>query len=218
MAATIAFFDMDRTVLTDSSGILYMRYLRSHGEVSRWAMLQSFWYAALYRLGLLNYPAVAAKLAQTAADQNEAQTLSICQHFFDDMLVNYVATEAIQRIKQHRAQGHVVTLVSASTSYVVAPVAAHLGIEDYLCTRLEVVDGRFTGAIVQPPCYGAHKVWHAQQFAQRHGGDLAQAYFYSDSLSDLPLLEAVGHPVIVNPDPRLKPLASLRGWPIQYFY
>ena len=218
MAATIAFFDMDRTVLTDSSGILYMRYLRSHGQVSPRAMLQSMWYAALYKLGLFNYPVVAAKLAQTAADQDEAQTAAVCQHFFDEMLVDYVAEQAVRRIEEHRAQDHVVTIVSASTSYVVAPVAAHLDIEDYLCTRLEVVDGRFTGAIVQPPCYGADKIWHAQQFAQRHDGDLADAYFYSDSLSDLPLLEAVGHPVAVNPDPRLKPLASQRGWPIQYFY
>jgi HAD superfamily hydrolase (TIGR01490 family) len=195
-----------------------MRYLRSHGQVSRWAMLQSLWYAALYKLGFFNYPVVAAKLAQTAADQNEAQTAAVCQHFFDDMLVNYVAELAVRCIEEHRARGHIVTVVSASTSYVVAPVAAHLGVTDFLCTRLEVADGRLTGAIVQPPCYGVDKVWHALQFAQRHGGDLAQAYFYSDSISDLPLLEAVGHPVVVNPDPRLKPLASQRGWPIECFY
>lgn len=218
MTTTIAFFDMDRTVLTDSSGMLYMRYLRRHGQVSRWVLLQSFWYAALYKLGFFNYPVVAAKLAQTTARQNEAQTLAVCQAFFDDMLVDYVAQQAVRRIEEHRAQGHIVTLVSASTSYVVAPVAAHLGISDYLCTRLEVRNGRFTGAIVQPPCYGADKIWHARQFAQRHGGDLAQAYFYSDSLSDLPLLEAVGHPVVVNPDPRLKPVAGQRGWPIERFY
>ena len=218
MTKTIAFFDMDRTVLTDSSGVLYMRYLRRQGHVSRRALLQSFWYAALYKVGLFNYPMVAAKLAQSAASQNEAQTAAVCQRFFDDMLVHYVAQSALQRIQEHRVQGHSVTLVSASTSYVVAPVAAHLGIQDYLCTRLVVHEGLFTGAIVQPPCYGADKVWHAQQFAQRHGGDLAQAYFYSDSLSDVPLLEAVGHPVVVNPDPRLKPLAAQRGWPIERFY
>jgi HAD superfamily hydrolase (TIGR01490 family) len=217
MPQTIAFFDMDHTVLRDSSGVLYMRYLRGRGEVSRWSLLRSYWYAALYKIGWFDYPAVAVKLAQTAFDQDEAETRVLCQRFFDELMVQYVAEEAVQRMREHRAQGHLVTLITASTPYVAGPVAAHLGIEEYLCTRMEVVDGRFTGRVHLPSCYGADKVNYAQAFAIRHGGDLAGAYFYSDSLSDLPLLEAVGHPVAVNPDPRLKRLAVVRGWPIERF-
>jgi HAD superfamily hydrolase (TIGR01490 family) len=111
-----------------------------------------------------------------------------------------------------------VTLITASTPYVAGPVAAHLGIEEYLCTRMEVVDGRFTGRVHLPPCYGPDKIGYAQAFAARRGGDLKEAFFYSDSGSDLPLLEEVGHPVAVNPDPRLKRLATTRGWPIEYFH
>ena len=218
MPQTIAFFDMDHTVLRDSSGVLYMRFLRSRGQVSSWSLLRSYWYALLYKVGMFDYPAVAVKLAQTAFDQDEAETRALCQRFFDELMVHYVADKAVQRIDEHRARGHLVTLITASTPYVAGPVAAHLGIEEYLCTRMEVVDGRFTGRVRLPPCYGAHKVDYAQAFAARHEGDLAGAYFYSDSLSDLPLLEAVGHPVAVNPDPRLKRLAGVRGWQIENWH
>ncbi|MBC7234045.1 MAG: HAD family hydrolase [Chloroflexi bacterium] len=218
MTNIIAYFDMDRTLLSDSSGMLYMRYLWRRGEVNRRAMLRAYWYALLYKLGFFNYPAVAAKLASGLADNTEAETIAFCQRWFDEMAVHYVAQKAVQRMAEHRAQGHLVTIISASTPYVVGPLARHLGVEEYLCTRVEVVDGHFTGKIIPPPCYGPGKVYYAQEYAAKHGGDLSQAYFYTDSHSDLPLLELVGHPVAVNPDPRLKAVAQKRGWPVEYFY
>jgi putative phosphoserine phosphatase/1-acylglycerol-3-phosphate O-acyltransferase len=218
MTNIIAYFDMDRTVLRDSSGMLYMRYLWRRGETDWRSMLLSSWYAAQYKLGLLNFPLVLAKLAASVADSSEEATRELCQRFFDEMMVNYVAPRAVQRINEHRNQGHRVTLISASTPYVVGPLASHLGIEEYLCTRLEIVDGHFTGKIIEPGCYGPGKVHWAREYAQRHNADLTQAYFYTDSCSDRPLLELVGHPVAVNPDPRLKSLAAQRNWPVEYFY
>jgi len=121
-------------------------------------------------------------------------------------------------MQEHRRQGHLVTLISAATPYVVGPLASHLGIEEYLCTRLEIVDGHFTGQIIEPGCYGPGKVHWAHEYAQRHDAGLAQAYFYTDSCSDRPLLELVGHPVVINPDPRLRTLAAQRSWPVESFY
>ena len=98
-------------------------------------------------------------------------------------------------------------------------MAAYLGFPgQYLCTFLQSEDGRLTGAIEPPACYGTGKVVWARRFAAEHGVDLGASYFYTDSISDLPLLEQVGHPVAVNPDPRLRRLATRRGWPIQMFY
>lgn len=218
MSKTIAFFDMDRTILSDSSGILYMRYLWRRRVVSPAAMLRAYWYAALYKLGRFDYPSVAAKLASTAADSSEEQTRALCQRWFDDMAVNYVSGKAAQQMDEHRSRGHLVTIISASTPYVVAPVAAYLGVDEYLCTRLEVIGGRFTGRILKPACYGSGKVHWAKDYARKHHGDLARAFFYTDSHSDRALLESVGYPIVVNPDRRLKALADQRGWPIEYFY
>jgi len=214
----VAYFDMDRTILRTSSGMLYMRYLWRRGEANRRAMLRAYWYAVLYKLGWFNYPAVAARLASNASTNSEAETQALCQRWFEEMAVHYIAPKAVQRMNEHQAQGHLVTIVSASTPYVVGPVARYLGVEDYLCTRLEVVEGRFTGKILAPACYGPGKMYWAQDYASRHDAELAQAYFYTDSYSDLTLLEAVGHPVAVNPDPRLRALAARRNWPVEYFY
>jgi putative phosphoserine phosphatase/1-acylglycerol-3-phosphate O-acyltransferase len=218
MANIIAYFDMDRTILSGSSGLLYMRYLWRRGQASWRSMLLSSWYAALYKVGILNYPVVAAKLASSVSSNREEDTRELCQRFFDEMLANYIAPKAVQRLNEHRTQGHLVTVISAATAYVVGPVASHLGIEEYLCTQLEVVDGRFTGSVIEPGCYGPGKVYWARYYAQRHDADLAQAYFYTDSCTDLDLLELVGHPVAVNPDARLRGLAATHRWPVEYFY
>jgi HAD superfamily hydrolase (TIGR01490 family) len=215
---TIAFFDMDRTILTDSSGLLYMRYLWKTGGTNRRSMLRAYWYAALYKLGLFDYPVIAAKLASTISDDSEAAGLAFCQRWFEDLAIHYIAAGAVQRIAEHRSQGHLVAIISASTRYIVGPVAAYLGIEEYLCTHLEVRGGRFTGRIIDPPCFGPGKVIWAQRHARQHHADLSDAYFYSDSYTDRDLLELVGHPVAVNPDPRLRLLANNNGWPIERFY
>ncbi len=218
MTETAAFFDMDRTILRDSSGILYMRYLWQRGGVSPTTVLRAYWYAALYKLGRFDYPSVAAKLAIAAADSSEEETRALCQRWFDDMAVNYISEKAARQMDGHRSRGHLVTIISASTPYVVHPIAAYLGVDEYLCTRLEVIDGKFTGKIVEPACYGAGKVHWAKEYASKHKVELARAFFYTDSHSDRALLETVGHPIVVNPDARLKTLADRRGWPIQYFY
>jgi putative phosphoserine phosphatase/1-acylglycerol-3-phosphate O-acyltransferase len=110
-----------------------------------------------------------------------------------------------------------VAILSAATQYVVEPVARAVGIEDVLCTRLEVKNGLFTGKVIEPACYGPGKVHYARQYAAQHGAELSDAYFYSDSDVDLPLLELVGHPVAVNPDKKLTAVARQRGWPIEDF-
>jgi phosphoserine phosphatase len=100
----------------------------------------------------------------------------------------------------------------------VEPVATHLEVQHYACTRLLVEDGRFTGAMLEPPCFGPGKLVWARRLAGRHGARLEDAYFYSDGYSDRTLLQAVGHPVAVNPDRRLAHLARIQGWPVERFY
>ena len=196
-----AFFDMDNTVLRSSSGRLYLRYLRSSGYLpwTRWAVITG--QVALYVTGLIDFPHLMARLMTQVAGAEEAETWRISEAWFRDMLRDHITEGARERIAWHRGQGHHVALVSASTPYAVAPVARDLGLADaYLATNLEVVAGRFTGRVVEPACYGPGKLAMTQEYAARLGLTLAQSYFYSDSQSDLPLLEAVGHPVAVNPN------------------
>ncbi len=125
--------------------------------------------------------------------------------------------EAERLVSEHRAQGHVVVIVSGATKFVVAPLAERLGIEHTLYTRLEVEDGRFTGRVVEPLCFEEGKIYWLQQFIEEQGIELAKSFFYTDSVTDLPLLELVGHPVVTNPDPRLYRTAVNRCWPVRFF-
>ena len=107
-----------------------------------------------------------------------------------------------------------VAILTSATRYLAAPLAADLGIEHILVTQLVVRDGRFTGEAVRPVCYGDGKMYWAERFAAAEGLELDQSYFYTDSITDLPVLERVGEPRVVNPDPRLRRLAVRRGWPV----
>jgi putative phosphoserine phosphatase/1-acylglycerol-3-phosphate O-acyltransferase len=105
-------------------------------------------------------------------------------------------------------------ILTGATRYLAEPVAADLGIEHVLVTQLVVRDGRFTGEVIRPVCYGAGKTYWAERFAAGREIDLGRSYFYTDSITDLPVLERVGEPRIVNPDPRLGRVAARRGWPV----
>jgi hypothetical protein len=97
------------------------------------------------------------------------------------------------------------------------PLAKHLGIDHFLYTRLEVEDGRFTGRVIEPVCFEAGKIHWLEQLVTTQRIDLARSWFYTDSITDLPLLELVGHPVVTNPDPRLYREAARRRWPVRFF-
>ena len=214
-----AFFDMDNTVLRGSSGRLYLQYLRSKGYLSWQRWLAVTWQVGLYVTGITDFPRLMARLMAQVAGADEAETWRISEAWSREMLRGFIAEAARERITWHRQQGHRVAIVSASTPYAVAPVAHDLGLgNDYLATRLEVISGRFTGKVIAPACYGPGKVTLVRAYSAQHKLDLAESYFYTDSHHDLPLLEAVGHPIAVNPSRRLKAIATKRRWPVVCFY
>jgi putative phosphoserine phosphatase/1-acylglycerol-3-phosphate O-acyltransferase len=213
-----AFFDMDNTVLRGSSGRLYLQYLRSKGYLSwrRWLAISG--QVGLYMIGFTDFPHLMARLMVQVAGADESETWRISEAWFREMLRDFIAEPARERIAWHRQQGHRVAIISASTPYAVGPVAHDLGLgDDYLATRLEVISGRFTGRLIEPACYGPGKVTLARAYVAQHRLDLAESYFYTDSHHDLSLL-AVGHPIVVNPNRKLRAVAIKRRWPIERFY
>jgi HAD superfamily hydrolase (TIGR01490 family) len=209
-----AFFDMDRTLLTIDTGTSWMRFLRERGELGRLGMAQVAWWSVLYKAAVLDLEALATRLVAGMAGDPEAEMLAKCALWYRRCVDGTVAPAARRALAEHRARGERVVLLTGSTQYAAEAVARGLGIDDVLCSRLEVVDGRFTGRLAQP-CFAAHKVTVAERFAAQHGVDLARSWFYSDSYNDLPMLTRVGRAVAVNPDARLARHARRAGWPIQ---
>jgi HAD superfamily hydrolase (TIGR01490 family) len=217
MPPVIAFFDMDYTTLDASSGLLYVKYLRQQKRIGRRVLLRIAWWSLLYKVSVIDVNSAVPKMLSYAEHQSASRLMVESHMWFDEMLKDHIAPRAVAQIDLHRQQDHRVVLISASTQFAVQPVAEHLQL-DYLCTRLIDRDDELTGEVIDPPCYGAGKIVWAQRYADQHGAALSEAYFYTDSYSDQPLLEAVGHPIAVNPDLRLKRLARKRGWPIEMFY
>lgn len=215
-----AFFDMDRTLLSDSSSLLWIKYMRGRGALPFKQMMQIGGLLLRYQMGSLDMVDTTRRLVAQLAGESEHDRILFTREWFDQQLRHYVTAEGRRWVEAHRRLDHRVALITASPSYTADVVAEGLaiGAEDVLATRLEVVDGCFTGQIVEPMCYGPGKLTLAKAHADKYGLDLAASYFYTDSIVDLPLLEKVGYPVAVNPDTPLRKLATARRWHIVRFY
>lgn len=209
-----AFFDMDRTLLRCNSGTLWLRWLYARGELSRYELARALGWLVQYKLAVLDMEAVMTKVIAGLRGQSEEELRQRCHLFFESWIKTEVAPKAEAALARHRGEGHLIAILSSSTPYLVEPLARHLDIGHVICTRMNVAEGRFDGTHVRPACYGSGKVHWAEAFAQHHEIDLTRSYFYTDSFSDLPMLERVGTARVVNPDTRLRRYARRVGWPI----
>ncbi len=210
-----AFFDMDRTLIRVNSGELWISYLRERGELSLRGMLRAMAWLGQYKLAILDAETVAARIASDMAGDLEAELEQKSRGFFEERIARHIADAGRRALAMHRALGHTIVLLTSSTRYFAGPLAEALGIEHVLCTRLGVKDGRFDGTLELPACYGAGKVHHAQRFCDERGIDLERSYFYTDSYTDLPMLERVAGARVVNPDGRLARFAARVGWEVR---
>lgn len=210
-----AFFDMDRTLVQCNSGTEWIRFLRRRRELSVPGTLRAMGWIARYKLALLDMERVTEKVVRDMAGDSEHEMIAKCEVFVGERVRSEITEAARAAVEHHRAAGHVIAILSSSTQYVTTRVAQDFGIEHVLCTRLVATDGVFTGEYERPACYGAGKITWAERFAREHGVDLAQSYFYTDSYTDLPMLERVGNRRVVNPDMRLGREAKRRNWKVE---
>jgi len=212
-----AFFDMDKTLIAENSGTLYMKYRYQRGEITNWELLAGLGAYLQYKAGLLDIRAWTRNMMVQFKGQAERTLTREANRWFREMVTQTIYPEAEQLVKQHLAEGHLVAIVSGATRFVVRPLAERLGIKHYLYTRLEVEQGRFTGRVIEPICFEEGKIYWMQQLIEEQGIDLAKSWFYTDSITDVPLLNLVGHPVVTNPDPFLYREAVRRCWPVRFF-
>ena len=209
-AQVAAFFDVDHTLIACNSARKWVEYLWRNGQISVRAALRSVWWLVKYRLSVLDYEAVTAEVVSEYAGKSIDELAAEVEAWFHADVEPMICAEGRERIEWHRAQGHTLVLLTSGTFFSVAPLQRTLDVPHLVCTQLEIIDGRLTGKYHPPSCFGPGKLRAGIAFAEQHGIDLARSYFYTDSFSDLPMLERVGNPRIVNPDPRLKYWAVLR--------
>jgi HAD superfamily hydrolase (TIGR01490 family) len=216
---TAAFFDLDKTVIAKSSTLAFSKPFQAGGLISRRAVLRSAYAQFVYLVGGADHDQM-EKLRQFMSQLCAGWEVATVREIVADTLHNIVDPlvydEAVSLIEEHHLAGRDVVIVSASGVEVVEPIAEMLGADHVVATRMEIEDGRYTGGI-EYYAYAAEKARAVEELAAARGYDLAASYAYSDSVTDLPMLEAVGHPHAVNPDKELRRAAAERGWPVLVF-
>lgn len=208
-----AFFDLDGTLLTVNSANLWVRRERRLGRVRTRQFLRAALLLAGYRIGVLDMEAALRAALLTLRDVEEEEIRRQTQEWWREEVRPFVAPGARRVIEAHRSRGDALVLLTSSSKYASEMALSEFTLDAVLCQHYEVRDGRFTGDFLRPICYGPGKVEVAEAWARENGIDLAASTFYSDSSTDVPMLERVGHPYVVHPDPRLRLVARARGWP-----
>ena len=219
MAPTAAFFDLDKTIIAKSSALAFSKPFQAGGLISRRAVLRSAYAQFVYLTGGADHDQMEkmrAFMSQLVAGWDVASVREIVAETLHLVVEPLVYDEAVGLIEEHSTAGRDIVIVSTSGSEVVEPIGELLGADRVVATRLRVVDGKYTGDI-DYYAYGEEKANAIRDMAEQVGYDLAQCYGYSDSVTDVPMLEAVGHPHVVNPDRELRKIAAARGWPVLVF-
>jgi putative phosphoserine phosphatase / 1-acylglycerol-3-phosphate O-acyltransferase len=212
-----AFFDVDRTLIARFSAFEFLREGLSSGVVGPWELRDAVVTAIQFQRQQISFSAFVTGTSAFLRGQSEEEFKATGARIFAERLAADIYPESRALVEAHLRMGHTVALVSAATPYQIDPLARDLGVEHVLCTQLEVKDGRFTGGVVRPTCYGEGKALYARRLARRRRLRLSQTYFYTDSDEDLALLEIVGKPRPLNPNRRLTEIATAREWPIRRF-
>ncbi len=212
-----AIFDLDRTLIEGFSAVEFAQQRIVRREMSAKEAAAQLNSLMMYATGSGNFASLAAVGAKGVKGSKHEEFMAFGEDVARMHLIKEIYPEARELLAAHAAKGHTICIVSAATPYQVEPIAAELGIEHVMCTRLEVVNGRLTGEIVEPACWGEGKAIQARTFAKANDVDLDQSYFYTDSHDDLELLEIVGKPRPLNPDKKLFALATERDWPVSRF-
>jgi len=213
-----AFFDLDRTLIRGFSAKEFFQSRLLSGKMKPREIIAQFNGVIVYAMGNKNFAGLASIGAQGVKGVREEVFLEVGEEVYMKHLAQTIYPESRALVTAHLAKGHTVAIISAATPYQVDPIARDLGIDHVMCTRMEVVNGKFTGEIIEPACWGEGKSHAALELVEKHNLDLSKSYFYTDSVADLPLLEIVGNPRPLNPDQELSAISFQNDWPIARFY
>jgi HAD superfamily hydrolase (TIGR01490 family) len=214
-----AFFDLDKTIIAKSSTLAFSRPFYQGGLINRRTVLRSAYSQFVYLVGGADHDQMERMrqyLSALASGWDVQTVKDIVAETLHHIVDPLVYDEAVQLIEEHHAAGRDVVIVSSSGAEVVEPIGAMLGADRVIATEMVIEEGRYTGEIAFY-AYAENKAEAIRALAEREGYDLARSYAYSDSATDQPMLEVVGHPYAVNPDKALRRAAGERGWPVLDF-
>lgn len=212
---TLALFDLDNTLIAGDSDHAWGQFLVDRGVVDADAYQRANdQFYQDYRAGTLDIVAYSEFVFAVLARNDEATLLAWREAFIQERIEQMLLPKAFDLLQYHRGQGHTLVIITATNRFVTELIAQRLGVDHLIATEPERDgSGHFTGKLAGVPCFQTGKITRLHAWLDEHQADLEGAWFYSDSRNDLPLLEAVTHPVVVDADPVLAKIAEERGWP-----
>lgn len=210
----LAIFDLDNTLIGGDSDHLWGEYIIDQGLVDEadYRRRNDEFYRA-YQRAELDIDAYLKFALSPLPHRSPEAWQKIHQGFMRDVIDPIILPRARALLSEHRARGDYLLIITATNGFITRPIARTLGVDDILATDPEIRNGQYTGNYLGTPCFAEGKVENLHLWRQKHDFDLADSYFYSDSVNDLPLLLKVGHPVAVNPDDALRQIARDKQWP-----
>lgn len=209
-----AFFDLDHTLLDGANGNLYARMMVEEGYMETRGLFWVVWYTILYKLNRLPRSEVYRKVLDVMGRYTVLEMIDMMDRGFEQYILPRLYAEGPLLVRRHRDMGHRTVVATAAGEYIAERVRAQLGADDIIATPIPVSGEHITSEMEGPTAFMEGKLEMARAYCEKHGIELEDCYFYSDSASDLPLLEAVGHPVIVNPQLKLRLAVRGRNWPV----
>lgn len=213
------FFDLDKTILAKSSAMAFTRPFYKGGLIGPADVVRSAYAQFVFLASGADHDQMESMreyMSKLVTGWDVETVRQIVAETLDEIVDPMVYAEALDLIAEHKAAGRDIVIISSSGTDVVEPIGERLGADIAIGTQLVIEDGTYTGEILFY-AYGENKAEAARVLAAEHGYDLADCYAYSDSITDVPLLEAVGHPTAVNPDDSLRAIAVERDWPVLDF-
>jgi HAD superfamily hydrolase (TIGR01490 family) len=210
----IAFFDLDRTITKSISGSALARAAFRKGLISNRNLINAIFLSLLFRLRLKDPLKIMDQMVSWVKGIPERTIIDLCTEVFREVLFPSVYKEAIAEIEFHKTKNAKVVILSSAITTVCQEMARNLNIDDIICSELEVNNGNMTGRPVGHLCFGEEKAVRLKEYCEKHNSSRSEAWYYGDSISDLPALNAVGIAVCINPDKKLKKTALKRGWKI----
>ncbi len=214
----LVLFDLDNTLLSGDSDFEWSQFLVEQGILDRELFeAKNLAFYEQYKAGILNIQEFLEFQLKPLSRHSRKMLDGLHEEFMRIKVRPMMGSKAKALVEKHRAAGDVCMIVTATNSFVTAPIAREFGVEHLIATNPEQKDGEFTGGVAGVPSFRDGKVVRTEQWLAERGwswDSFEQSWFYSDSLNDLPLLSKVKHPVAVDPDATLRKHAEAHGWPV----
>lgn len=210
----IAFFDLDRTIISQNSGSVLILHAYKKGLISRRYVIWGIYLSLLYRFGLKDPVIIIRTITKWLKGVTEASLIDLSEEIFESSLKKTIRPEIENKINFHKSNGALVVILSSSLYPVCKAAARHLKMDGIICSRLEIHNGIYTGHPDGSFCFDEEKVIRITEYCENNNTTPDEAWYYGDSIADLPALRLVGNPVCINPDKKLLKTATDIGWKI----